>query len=284
MADAWSDAEVEAAVADYLAMLLAERSGRAYNKSEHRRGLAPLLRGRTDGSIEKKHQNISAALIELGMPYIEGYKPLINFQRILIETVADHVDRSAELHAVLRQEATSPALTPTIDDILRSLVDPPVRSRSEVSAHKNIRETPTVRRNVDYPALEAANRSLGLAGEEFIVRFEQARLLADGRDRLAAAVDHVSVSRGDGLGYDILSFDSDGRERLIEVKTTAYGAAMPFFVTRNEVATARTDADRYHLCRLFDFRHNPRLFFKRGQIERGFTLDPVQFLARLRDV
>ena len=283
MADNWSHREVEAAVADYLAMLLAERSGRSYNKSEHRRRLAPLLEGRTDGSIEKKHQNISAALIELGMPYIEGYKPLVNFQRILIETVADQVDQSAELHAILREEATSPAPIPTVDDILKSLVDPPVRTKPDIDLYKQVRELPNLRRNVDYAALEAANRSLGVAGEEFVVRFEKAKLLADRKDRLAAAVDHVSVSRGDGLGYDVLSFESDGRERLIEVKTTAYGPAMPFFVTRNEVVTAQTSADQYHLCRLFDFRRNPRMFFKQGQIERGFTLDPIQFLARLRD-
>ena len=284
MADGWSQDEVEAAVADYLAMLRAERSGVPYNKSEHRRKLAPLLDGRTDGSIERKHQNISAALIELGMPYIEGYKPLANFQRILIGAVADQVDRSVDLHAILRQEATSQVELPTVEDILKSLVDPPTRSKIEVNPYKQVRETPNLRRNVDYSALEAANRSLGFTGEQYVVRFEQARLLADRQDRLAAAVDHVSESRGDGLGYDILSFESDGRERLIEVKTTAYGPSMPFFVTRNEVATAQSAPDRYHLCRLFDFRRNPRLFFKQGQIERGFTLDPIQFLARLRDI
>ena len=42
--------------------------------------------------------------------------------------------------------------------------------------------------------------------------------------RLAARVDRVSETRGDGLGYDVLSFETSGRERLIEVKTTNYGA------------------------------------------------------------
>lgn len=74
----WSRVEVEAAVADYFAMLRAERSGVSYNKTEHRRALSKLLHRRSDGSIERKHQNISAVLIELGMPYVEGYKPLSN--------------------------------------------------------------------------------------------------------------------------------------------------------------------------------------------------------------
>jgi hypothetical protein len=56
--DAWSREEVEAAVADYLHMLTLELSGQAYNKSEHRRILQTKLRDRSDGSIERKHQNI----------------------------------------------------------------------------------------------------------------------------------------------------------------------------------------------------------------------------------
>ena len=64
MAEDWSRAEVEATVADYFDMLDHEVRGRDYNKSAHRRRLAALLNHRTDGAIERKHQNISAILIE----------------------------------------------------------------------------------------------------------------------------------------------------------------------------------------------------------------------------
>ena len=90
------------------------------------------------------------------------------------------------------------------------------------------------------------------------------------------------MRRGDGLGYDVLSFDADGRERLIEVKTTTYGPATPFLVTRNEVAKSKELEAHYQLYRVFDFRRAPRMFTKAGQIEQAFSLDPVQFSARLR--
>jgi hypothetical protein len=54
----WQDGENDAIVADYFAMELA---GRPFNKAEHNRTLQGLI-GRGRGSIEYKHQNISAVL------------------------------------------------------------------------------------------------------------------------------------------------------------------------------------------------------------------------------
>ncbi len=66
MPEAWSREEVEAAVADYFVMLRKELSGEQYNKAEHNRLLQNLLSGRSHGSVERKHQNTSAVLIDLG--------------------------------------------------------------------------------------------------------------------------------------------------------------------------------------------------------------------------
>jgi hypothetical protein len=74
----WSREEVEAIVADYLQMLTMELAGQSYSKTAHRQQLQSKLNNRSDGSIEFKHGNISAALIDLGFPYIRGYKPRTN--------------------------------------------------------------------------------------------------------------------------------------------------------------------------------------------------------------
>jgi hypothetical protein len=79
----WSDAENDIIVADYFAMLAEDISRRPYRKAEHRRLLAPLLANRSEGSIEFKHQNISAVLKGLGEDWIPGYKPAFNFQTSL---------------------------------------------------------------------------------------------------------------------------------------------------------------------------------------------------------
>jgi len=282
MAD-WSREEVEATVADYFDMLDSEVRGLEYNKTAHRRALTLQLDRRSDGAIERKHQNISAILIQLGFVYIPGYKPLGNYQQLLFDVVAERLDRNQQLVAAVHQQVTEPAVVPTVDDILSSLVAAP-QPDTERFAYRSVaaRERTLPRRNVDYLALEASNRSLGEAGEEFVIRFEIARLMAARQDALAKRVERISQTRGDGLGYDVLSFEPSGRERLIEVKTTSYGASTPFYVTRREVAFSREASGQFHLYRAFDFRRRPRLFLKSGALDESFVLEPAQFVATVR--
>lgn len=132
---------------------------------------------------------------------------------------------------------------------------------------------------VNYVALEARIQSLGMAGEEFVIRFETARLERSGNGRLASKIEHISRTRGDGLGYDVLSFETDGRERFIEVKTTKYGASTPFFVTMNELDVSQRSGQQFHLYRPFAFRRSPKLFIKQGPLDRAFHLEPSEFKA-----
>jgi hypothetical protein len=84
----WTDEENDLIVADYFAMLADDISARRYSKAEHRRALLPLLNDRSEGSVEFKHQNISAVLKGLGEDWIPGYKPAFNFQMTLVDAVA----------------------------------------------------------------------------------------------------------------------------------------------------------------------------------------------------
>lgn len=282
MASNWSRVEVEAIVADYVSMLDAELRGESYSKTAHRRALSAMLDHRSDGSIERKHQNISAILIELGYPYIDGYKPLGNYQTLLFEVVKERVTQDRELAETVAASVTEPAGVATVHDILARLEQPPdpapptykrVAERFEADG----RATETI----NYLEREARNSSLGRAGEEFVLEFERTRLRSHGENKLADHVEHVSRTRGDGLGFDIRSFELDGRDRFIEVKTTSYGKATPFFVSRNELRVSQAHAESYHLYRVFRFRRDPHLYSVRGALDKAFSLDPVEFEARV---
>lgn len=66
-------------------MLAAELRSEPYNKRAHRFALQPLLDDRSEGSIERKHQNVRAVLIDLRDPYVFGYKPLPTYKALLFE-------------------------------------------------------------------------------------------------------------------------------------------------------------------------------------------------------
>ncbi len=83
----WTEEQNDAIVADYFAMLSADISGRTYIKANHNRALQNHI-GRARGSIEYKHQNISAVLMGLGESWISGYKPAFNFQASLVDAVS----------------------------------------------------------------------------------------------------------------------------------------------------------------------------------------------------
>ena len=231
----WSRAEVEAITADYLAMLALELSGIAYSKASHRRLLLPSLRGRSEQSVEYKHANISAALLDAGFPYIQGYKPRSNYQQLLAEVVSDRLAISKNLQEIAAADADSPIVVPEPEDLLSVLTDAP---RFEPAPGKMSESALARKFTTNYIEREARNRSLGAAGEEFVIRYEQARLVQAGCEYLAHRIEHTSVIRGDHEGYDVLSFEVDGSERLIEVKTTKYGKETPFFVSRNEVSVS----------------------------------------------
>jgi len=95
----WSDDELDFIIVDYFRMLQSELSGVNYNKSAHRRSLVNLI-GRTEGSVERKHQNISAVLGELALPTISGYKPLPNFQKSIIDAIERYLTRNPETFAL----------------------------------------------------------------------------------------------------------------------------------------------------------------------------------------
>jgi Domain of unknown function (DUF3883) len=77
---------------------------------------------------------------------------------------------------------------------------------------------------------------------------------------LAARIEHTAKIKGDYAGFDILSFEVTGAERLIEVKTTKYGKTTPFFATSNEVQVSEQNASQYCVYRLFTFAENPRFY------------------------
>ncbi len=121
---------------------------------------------------------------------------------------------------------------------------------------------------------------LAKLGEQFVFDLEGYRLKAAGREDLAQRVVRASQDIGDGLGFDIISFDdADNSERLLEVKTTGLGKFFPFYVTSNEIRCSEDVPHPYHLFRVFNFGREPRLYILHGSLREFCQLDPVLYRA-----
>lgn len=265
----WSDDELDVIVADYFAMLDAELHGRPYVKARHNAALMEQI-GRTHRSIEFKHQNISAVLEELGMPWIPGYKPKRNFQGAIF----DAIERYLTWYGDALISAAEPAAPAAVDEDL-VFVDPP-------SLGRTVQRPPKLERLVrkfDPIERDFRNRCLGEAGEAFVLETEQ-RCLQSRRPDLAKNVRWISKEEGDGAGYDILSYDpATGDQRLIEVKTTNGAARTPFFLTRVEHETASVEAERWRLYRVHLFAQTPRIFTIRPPLQRALYLQTETWRA-----
>jgi hypothetical protein len=128
-------------------------------------------------------------------------------------------------------------------------------------------------------ARDARNRDLGRAGEAFVVDFERRRLAGAGREDLAANVRWVSEIDGDGYGYDIQSYETDGAKRLLEIKTTNGNERTPFWLTKRECDVAVEKRDIYRVRRVYHFHNAVRMYDVVPPLETQLLLTPTAFLA-----
>jgi hypothetical protein len=275
----WSEADLQLTVASYFRMLRKELRGEPFVKSAENSLVSDEI-GRSRGSVEFKYANISAVLRDLRMLYIRGYRPRSNYQGALYQEVVRALEGDDALSELMEQQILRPEPLPPAD-LAWSLHEGSV---PEIEIDESVWTHPRSARQIDFVQLEAANRELGLAGEMAVVEWEKNRLEHAGRPDLSAAVEHVAVTRGDGLGFDVLSFDHEGNERLIEVKTTRRDSEWPFYVTRNEVETSKAESDRFRLYRLHDFQRDvsSSFYVLTGALDDTCFLNATQYSAMPR--
>ncbi len=270
----WTKEENDLIVADYFAMFNDELAGRAINKSKTRRILQPLLKNRTEGAIEFKRQNISAWLAELGLPYIKGYVPMARKQGPLLQVILDYIyPHKRELEAKFKKFSEEVVDNKEVLPDFSLFVEEPPEMK-KVSEPK----VPYARRpfKVNYLEREQKNSSLGESGEQLVLAFEKWKLVQAGMHNLAEQIKWISQG-DDGAGFDILSKNTNGTDKYIEVKTTKMPKESPFFFSKTEFIFSKEKAADYYLYRVFDFAESPKMFQAQGSFDTFCKIEPVQY-------
>lgn len=132
----------------------------------------------------------------------------------------------------------------------------------------------------DYDASAKRRREVGLMGELLLCKFISKVFPK------AVDFEHVSQTRGDGAGYDLLVELEDGTAIHVEVKTTTGKIDEPFYMTRNERKHAercRRERVQYKVCRIYGFRdvHEAELLcFVTDPFSNSWELEPILYAVR----
>lgn len=134
---------------------------------------------------------------------------------------------------------------------------------------------------IDWTQLAADLNEIGINGEELVIEYERAKLRKANMEKYVKDVKKVK----DGCGYDIISRYPDGRQKMIEVKTTTRGPKTPFPISITEVAFSALNPSNYVLYHLYNFDKTRRVAeFKEyvGNLNDHFLFEGIHFSAHKR--
>lgn len=137
-------------------------------------------------------------------------------------------------------------------------------------------------RKVDYLNKAKRDQKQGIIAERLVYEYEKKYLKDHQKNILAEKVKWVSKD-ADGYGYDILSYDLNGNEKYIEVKSTSLGKNTPFDISANEVETSKKYQDKYWVYRVYHMDDDqPRFYVYQGAIEQNFSIETTSYKAYLK--
>ncbi len=152
-----------------------------------------------------------------------------------IYAVARHLDRKAEIEATEN----------FVETIETKVLATELRASSEELSFRG--------RTVNFLQNGIENKRIGDLGELWVMKYEIEKLRKANKHNLIDSIKHTSKDEGDGTGFDIQSFDTNGNKIFIEVKTTKGRQNSTFFVTQNELERSKVEQDKYFLYRLFNY-------------------------------
>ena len=100
----------------------------------------------------------------------------------------------------------------------------------------------------EFDTILEEQKELGIRGEQAVLQDEKDYLIKNGRADLANNIRHIS-KQSVSEGYDIISYDLDGNNKFIEVKTSTKYASN-FYITDNELKSAEYLKHKYWIYRV----------------------------------
>ncbi|WP_426349384.1 DUF3883 domain-containing protein [Alloiococcus sp. CFN-8] len=261
-----------------------------YRIKSFRDGISEIVEKYKEGSINKSYQDDRAIMVYLNLKYPEKYYlykytmfvkfanlidyadlpdagdiALIFMYESMCDMILKRVMEDEELlkkYESRRSQYYDPGYHLLVQDIVYSanyFAAPEILEHSEKKFEVKKFELqaenkPAILKGVHVDYIEEAkrNKEIGDSGEEYVYQYERLRIKKYklGKNK---QVQRIAKIYGDGLGYDILSYDEQGHEIYIEVKTTSGPEKGSIYITSNELKMSEENSDYYYLYRVYDF-------------------------------
>lgn len=134
---------------------------------------------------------------------------------------------------------------------------------------------------IDFEKENRRHALLGKRGENIVFDIEREYFEKQGKHAVAQKINWAS-KEDSSLGYDILSFDDEGKEKYIEVKATARTVSpnVTFRLSRNEYEQAKTLVNYYFYIVFNAKSKNPKIWRSKNLFDyenKGLVLIPESF-------
>lgn len=157
--------------------------------------------------------------------------------------------------------------------------------RAQGLSKKQRKRTLSKTKLIDFEEENKKHRRLGERGEKIVRNAERDSLKKMGRADLANRIRQISKDNT-SAGYDILSFEEDGRKKYIEVKSTnnSPSSTLNFLITSNEWEKAE-ELKNYYIYIVFNVKsEKPKIGKLRDPFSlqgKGLTLTPISFRVEI---
>lgn len=157
----------------------------------------------------------------------------------------------------------------TIDDVIKNI-------SSKKTNRNKIRESKP--KKIDYKEVDIKKIQNGTDAEEYVYETFKKELLILGENELSSKVEWSSKVKGDGLGYDIITYDPITKNEIyVEVKSTE-GLSDNFNMSINEISFAENHPNNYKLYWIRNTKGNPQtIILNTQELLEAFIKCPVAY-------
>lgn len=227
---------------------------------------------------------------KLGSPFInsnvynsiEEIKNLISKQELKFDFKGERINRANQKDS---SQTTIHASKSEINQTARGQEKSSVDGINKTNENK---KTSFIARKIDWETVMQNRTDIGKIGEEIALELERDKLQGLQLGDLIFELNHVSQTKGDGLGYDILSFNETEEEIYVEVKTTTGGEYSDLYFTNNEIEFIKSANEKYCLYRIYNLDIDQRsfdysIYYGANKVLSKFDFIPNSYKARIKN-